>query len=72
LGQTLVLTLGLTPEQKIKAKTDQKYLKDLSDRALNALLSQTEIKPPFNQEGKLLGYPIFEYGFTSNLAFPIF
>lgn len=66
--QTLVLTLGLTPEQKLKAKTDHKYLKDLSDRALNALLSQTKIKPPFNQEGKLLGYPIFEYGFTSNIS----
>ncbi len=67
-GQTLLLTLGLTPDQKLKAKTDQKYLKNLSDRALNALLSQTKIKPPFNQEGKLLGYPIFEYGFTSNVA----
>lgn len=68
LGQTLVLTLGLTPEQKIKAKTDQKYLKYLSDRALNALFSQTKIKPSFNQEGKLLGYPIFAYGLTSNVA----
>ena len=68
LGETLVLTVLLTEPQKLKVKTQLNYLKDLSDRCLNALFADSEIKPYFNGEGKLFGSPIFEYGLTNDFS----
>lgn len=68
IGQTLLVTSLLTPEQKLQAKTDQKYLKSLSDLVLSELLTAIEIKPSFKGEGRLLGSPVFEYGLTANVT----
>ena len=72
LGQTLVLTVLLTDEQKLPGKgigigkPDRDYLKSLSNNCINALFADSDIKPPFNRDGELFNSPIFEYGLTSD------
>jgi hypothetical protein len=66
IGQTLLVTSLLTPEQRLKAKTDRKYLKSLSDRILSELLNATEMKPLFKGEDTLLGSPVFAYSLVSS------
>jgi hypothetical protein len=66
LGQTLLITARLSPEDKDKKP---EALKSLSDEYLKHFFSEDEYKAPvFNQAGKLFGYPIFEYGIFRQLT----
>jgi hypothetical protein len=59
LGQTLLITAWITPEDK----KNQTKPYDIAQKYLNAI----SLKPEFNRQGKLFGSPIFEYGLLSQL-----
>lgn len=65
LGQTLLVTVWLTDEQK---QLQDQYLKELADRCLEELIPQESQRPPFNRAGQLFNSPIFEYGLFSQIS----
>ncbi|NEP02592.1 MAG: hypothetical protein F6K58_28880 [Symploca sp. SIO2E9] len=67
LGQTIIITAGLTDEQKLE---DANSLKLLADNCLEAFIPNTDKRPEYNRLDKLFSSYIFEYGrliFDSNL-----
>ena len=73
-GQTLVLTILLTDEQKLQGKgigirkPERNHLKSLSHNCINALFTDSDLKPEFNRDGELFNSPIFEYSLASDLS----
>ncbi|NJL11034.1 MAG: hypothetical protein HC908_15120 [Calothrix sp. SM1_7_51] len=65
LGQTLLITARLTPEDKDK---DLKSLKKIADEYLEYFFSSHDKVPPFNQAATLFDSPIFEYGVFRQLT----
>jgi hypothetical protein len=62
LGQTLLLTVWLSPEQQ----QNSNLWREIADESLQNFLGEApENCPPVYQEGQLFGSPIFEYGIPS-------
>ena len=66
LGQTLLLTVWLSPEQQ----KNSSLWREIADECLQTFLGDArENCPPLYQEGQLFGSPIFEYGIPSQNHF---
>ncbi len=62
LGQTLLLTVWLSPEQQ----QDSSLWREIADEYVQTFLGEVQENcPPLYQEGQLFGSPIFEYGIPS-------
>jgi len=62
LGQTLLLTVWLSPEQQ----QDSTLWRKIADKCVQTFLREAPEKcPSLYQEGQLFGSPIFEYGIPS-------
>jgi hypothetical protein len=66
LGQTLLVTVWLTDEQK--QSQNQKYLQELADQCLEELIPQASQRPSLGRTGQLFDSPIFEYGLFSQIS----
>jgi hypothetical protein len=67
LGQTLLITAWLTIKNKQHERDERKFLRQLADKCLDALLP-ADSRPPFQRAGELFGSPIFEYELTSQVS----
>jgi hypothetical protein len=65
LGQTILLTVGYTPENQWlpwKSPQNRQQLRKLANDCIKEFIPKNYPCPDFNKEGQLFGSPIFEYG----------
>jgi hypothetical protein len=65
LGQTILLTVGYTPENQWlpwKFPQNRQQLRKLANDSVREFIPNNYPFPDFNKEGQLFGSPIFEYG----------
>lgn len=62
LGQTLLITAGLTLEHKQLEHRHPNCTRKLADECLENLIPDSSLRPSFYRQGKLFGSPVFEYG----------
>ncbi|MEC4983049.1 MAG: hypothetical protein SAJ37_05210 [Oscillatoria sp. PMC 1068.18] len=68
LGETLLITGWLTPEQKQYSRQNNNFFKDLATDCVKALIPERKKRPSFYRQGELFGSPIFAYGLPSQEA----
>lgn len=64
LGQTLLITADLTPEQK---QFSSEGLKQLAHQCLEQFIPDADKRPEFNRKGRMFGSLIFEFGKFNHL-----